>query len=168
MDIAIVLPMVIKLTLGIITDWGNPSFNSFGGGLDTQHKMLGLFWVYVVWDCIQYDLRSAPILWQWGTSCTIFHIILTLAYLSYYPYVPSTVFSWCYNLSVPLGNQGHFLFMSLAPKLLLLLYTLGAKAFLSITLPRAVDRETHITPESVFYCVFVLVPYGFSVSYRFE
>ena len=105
-------------------------------------------------------------LWQWGTSCAILHIILNLAYLHYYPYVASIVFSWHYSLSVPLGNQGYLLFMPYAQSCCL--YPLGAKAFVLITLSIAVDRETHITPEPAFHCVFVLVQYGFSVNYRFE
>ena len=106
-------------------------------------------------------------LWQWGTSCTILHIILNLAYLCYYLYVASIVFSWYYSLSVPLGNQGSLM---LCPwhQSCCCLYPLGTKASVLITLPRAVNRETHITPESIFHCVFVLVQYGFSVNYRFE
>ena len=52
---------------------GNPSFKSFWGFND---KLLYILYEYVVWNCIQYDLRSAPMLWQWGTSCGILHIIL--------------------------------------------------------------------------------------------
>ena len=55
----------------------------------------------------------------WGTSFAILCFILNLESLCYNPYVDSIVFSWCYSLPVPPGNQGCLQFMSLAQKLLL-------------------------------------------------
>ena len=54
---------------------------------------------------------------------------------------PLWAFGWCYNLSVPLCNQVVYCLCLQVPKLFTV-YALGTKAFVLITLPRAVDRET--------------------------
>ena len=45
-----------------------------------------------------------------------------------------------------------------------MVYALGTKAFVLITLPRAVNRETLFTPVPVFYIKFILFVDGFSVK----
>ena len=76
---------------------------------------------------------------------------------------PLWVFSWCYNLSLPLGNQVVYCLWLLVPTLFTV-YALSAKAFVSITLPRVVDRGTLFTPKPVFYMEFTLFLDGFSVK----
>ena len=77
-----------------------------GGSIDLAQVAFHIIWIYGVGISIQYVLRSAPMLSQWGTSCGIVHIIpkpCTTALLlicSLY-----RVFSWHYNLSIPLDNQ---------------------------------------------------------------
>ena len=68
------LQMVIYITNGIITDWGTPLLSPFW-----VSKLPGIIYEYVVWNGIQYVLRSAPMLWQWGTSCSRLHMILNQA-----------------------------------------------------------------------------------------
>ena len=74
----------------------------------------------------------------------LFYITCHSKYLCYYPYVASIVLSWHYSLSTPLGNQGCLLFMTLVPKLLLLL---------SISPWCCWQRNTHYTRTSFSLCI---------------
>ena len=80
---------------------------------------------------------------------------------------PLWIFSWCCNLSVPLGNQVVYCLCLLVPKLFTV-YALGTKAFVLITLPTVVNRETLSTLQPVFYIDLTLFADGFSIDRRFE
>ena len=150
-----VLPMVIHITNGIITDWGNPSFKSFGGR--GSIALVQNTW-HIIWIC-GLELSSSMF-----KKCT--HAMAMGYFLWYIAYgsqpgiiVLVPICSLCGYLAgtitfvYPLATKLFIVYCLLAPKLFTL-YALGAKTFVSITLPRAVDRGTSVTPIPGFYIEF--------------
>ena len=149
------LPMVIYITIGVITDWGNPSFKSFGDSIALSQVAL-----HIIGICGS-ELHSICF-----KKCT--HTMTMGYFLQYIAFhswpgiiVLVPIFSLYGYLAGALGNQVVYCLCLLAPKLFTV-YVLGTKPFVLITLPRAVNRGTSITPKPVFYIKFTLFLDGFS------